>query len=168
MLSISAKTQKPIDFATALRYPLYPVPLNLSYPDGSRRETQKSKLLEIIAPNVSPISEVEVDRGQAVFIIDMIAQIRVCATNCPETFKEFIIKFLQSFPKGYRRVDIVADTYRITSIKNQERDRRGKGSRVIIGSLKSKVRDINRFLLNGENKTALINMTFDFIKENKV
>ena len=45
-------------------------------------------------------------------IIDMIAHYRVVSNNLPGTFKEWIIRFLKSLPKGYDRVDIVADTYK--------------------------------------------------------
>ena len=169
LLSISAKMKLPIDFSKALTYPLYGVPLCLAYPDGSRRETQKSKLLEVIAPGIPPlVNGIDIDREQTVFIIDMIAQIRVCATNIPDTFKEFILKFIQSIPKGYQRVDIVADTYRDASIKNQERTKRGTSTKVLIGSVRSKMpRDINRFMMNNENKTELIKLTFQYIMQNK-
>ena len=47
LLSLSAKHQKPIDLVSTLSFPLHPVPLSLANPDGSKRCTQKSKLLEI-------------------------------------------------------------------------------------------------------------------------
>ena len=92
---------------------IYSIPLCLAYPDRSGRETQKSKRLEVIAPGIPPLVDgIDIDREQTVFIIDMIAQIRVSATNTPDNFKEFILKFIQSIPKGYQRVHIVADTYK--------------------------------------------------------
>ena len=80
LLAISAKFQKPIDFANVLKYPLFAVPLNLAYPDGSRRETSKSKLLDVIAPDIKEFEGVDIVREQTVFITDMIAQTRVCTT----------------------------------------------------------------------------------------
>ena len=53
LLSISAKVSKPIDFEFTLGYPLSPVPLSLSNADGSRRVTQKSKLMEIMNTYIS-------------------------------------------------------------------------------------------------------------------
>ena len=44
LLSISAKSEKPIDFQKEFKHSLYPVPLSLAYPDGSKRESPKSKL----------------------------------------------------------------------------------------------------------------------------
>ena len=51
LLALSAKSEKLIDFETALSYPLCSVPLSLSSPDGCCRATQKSKLMEIILNN---------------------------------------------------------------------------------------------------------------------
>ena len=55
LLSLSAKFEKPIDFQKALSYPLYPIPLSMAFPDGSKRETAKSKLLQEILPDVPEI-----------------------------------------------------------------------------------------------------------------
>ena len=129
LLSISTKYKRPIDFEDALRYPLFSVPLNLAYPDGSKRETQKSKLLEVILPDVQEFRRIDLDRDHAAFIIDLIAQIIICAMaqiiicamSGTGTLKEFINKLLLSFPKGFKQVHVIADTYRTTSIKNQER-----------------------------------------------
>ena len=48
LLSFSAKANQPIYFDSALSYPLSPIPLSLALPDGARRETPKSKLMEVI------------------------------------------------------------------------------------------------------------------------
>lgn len=125
LISLSAKTQKAIDFEKSLAFPLYSFPLCLAYPDGTKQETQKSKLLEVIAPEFSSISNAaNINRTESAFVIDMIAQLRVCVNTIPETFEDFILKFLQSIPKGYKRIDIVADTYRDNSIKGEERAKR--------------------------------------------
>ena len=168
LLSISARHQKPINFENAFQYPLYPVPLNLAYPDGSKRETQKSKLLEAILPSIPEYQNLDLDRENTAFVIDLIAQIRSCTTSSSGTFKTFINDLLLSIPKGFKQVDMIADTYRIVSIKNQERIQRGQGSKIIIGSIHSKLpRDMKKFMENGENKTALIEMLFKYIIENK-
>ena len=99
----------------------------------------------------------------------MIAQLRICLCNIPDTFEELIIRFISSVPKGYRRIDIVADTYRRGSIESAEREKRGKSTKVILGSVKSKVlRDANKFMMNDENKVALINIIFKNMIENRV
>ena len=55
----------------------------------------------------------------------MIAQLCLCITGATGTFEEMIKRFLNSLP-GYKRVDIVCDTYRNNSIKAGERKKRGK------------------------------------------
>ena len=98
----------------------------------------------------------------------MIAQLRVCLVSVHETFEELSMKFLQSLPKGYARLDIVADTYRKASIKSSERRKRGSSAKILIGSIKSKVpRDMNKFMVNDENKTSLIKLIFNFIIDQK-
>ena len=66
----------------------------------------------------------------------------------PDSYEELAIKLLNSIPKGYRRVDIIADTYRQTSIKSSERNKRGTSTKVTIKSIKTKVpRDLNSFYI---------------------
>ena len=46
------------------------------------------------------------------YVVDMMAQIRSCISNVPETLEQFIEIFLSSIPKNFRSVDLVADAYR--------------------------------------------------------
>ena len=103
MLSLSIKASRLINFEEALKYPLHTVPLCLAHPDSSMRKTSKSKLVECIIPDKNIQNEE---------IIDMMAQIRSCINNVPETLEQFIEIFLSSIPKNFRRVDLMADTYR--------------------------------------------------------
>ena len=48
LLAYSAKFDKVIDFKTALKYPLFSVPLSLGHPDGTRRTTAKSSFMEVV------------------------------------------------------------------------------------------------------------------------
>ena len=125
LLSLSAKFEEAIDFREALTYPLYTVPLSLAFPDGTKRQTQKSKLLEILLVN-SIISTTEKEAQN--LAIDMTAQFRSITTNLPHTFEDLIIRFLKSVPKGHQRIGIVADYYRDYSIKFAEREKRGSST----------------------------------------
>lgn len=138
LFSISAKTNKPVNLEVALSYPLYPVPLSLATPDGSKRSTQKSTLLELLP--IKRNQETEFIKSDfAGYIIDMIAQLRTCLTGCTKTFEDLSKRFINSLDRGYQRVDIVADTYRPNSIKDGERKRRGSSNPIMIGSIKSKL-----------------------------
>ena len=89
-------------------------------------------------------------------VVDMMACLRTM-TQIPDTYEELTWKFLKLLPQGYERVDIVADTYHEVSLKSAERSQRGKASKVIIRSAKSKIsRNFSDFLKNGENKKRLI------------
>ena len=108
-------------------------------------------------------------RDQSAYVIDMIVQLKMCLCNVPDLFEELDIRFNSSIPKGYRRIDIVADTYRKGSIKSAVRAKRGTSTKVILGSVKSKVlRDSIKFMMNDENKVALINNIFKNMIENRV
>ena len=107
-----------------------------------------------------------IDAG--IFVLDFIAQIRVLTKEVPETFEHLALKILQSIPEGYTRVDIVADTYRASTIKTAERNKRGMASKIAIKSEKSKIpRVFNSFLMNGDNKSRLIDIVFGYIIQNK-
>ena len=142
------------------------MPLCLTHPDGSRRSSSKSKFLDIIITDPTSITETPttIIREQSAFVLDMIAQIRSCITNLPDTYEEFILKFLQTIPKRFCRVDIVADCYRDNSIKSSERMKRGGSSKIIIGSVMSRLpRDTNKFLMN----STLFKRIFEYIIDKK-
>ena len=83
----------------------------------------------------------------------MLAAIR-CIAIVPETYEDLAWSLIKIGPKNYRRVDIVADTYRNSSLENQEKNRRGiKGYDFII--------DFTDFLANNENKNNMILTTFE-------
>ena len=124
-LSISAKSEIPINFQKAFMYPLYPVPLSMAYtlypvplsmayPGVSKWEIAKSKVLELIAPEVPVVGDQDnINRAHCAFVSGTIAQLRMCLSDVPNTFEELIFRFIQSIPKGFQRIDIVADTYNI-------------------------------------------------------
>lgn len=173
ILALSAKTGRVVNFEYALEYPLCAVPLSLANPDGSRRVTAKSKLMHIIeercrAPLQHPRDSQPSKQSVAAYIIDFMACIRVLR-QIPETYEGLTWTFLEMLPSGYKRVDIVADTYQDISIKSTERSKRGSARKIIVRSEKSKIpRDFNAFLKNGENKARMIELIVKVIVQNKV
>ena len=162
LLSISTLLKSPIDFQIVLAYPLCPVPLSLAFPDGTKRCTAKSKLLDVILPKSIPESG---NRTCNTLIVDLIAQYRTTPKGKSKTFEDLIVSLLSSLPKGHDRVDLVADCYRDFSIKAGEREKRGQSQKILIKSSSTLIpRDTKSFFSNGENKTQLIKMTFDYIK----
>ena len=92
----------------------------------------------------------------------------LCLANLPDIYKEFILKFLQTIPKRFCRVDILADCYRDNSIKSSERMKKEESSKIRIGSVMSRLpRDMNKFLMNNDNKNTLIKLIFEYIIDKK-
>ena len=172
LLAFSVKSGKAIDMEKALEFPLSAISLSISNADGSRRQTSKSKLMQVLnslmattsfANNCKPPSS-----GVGAYVVDFIALIRTMI-EIPSTFEGLAWKIIKCIPSGYPRVDLVADTYRQMSMKNAERDNRGSSSQIIIKSIQSKVpRDFKNFLSNGENKTRMITLLFDYFASNRV
>lgn len=171
LLAFSIKNERVIDIAAALSYPLSTIPLSLATGDGNRRATSKSKLTPLLIDGITlkdPKSDNSVKsiKEESNFIVDLMAAIRTM-TNLPGTYEEFVWNFVSTIPKGFKRVDIVADTYRENSIKGGERNTRGSSQKVLIASPKSSLpRDFSAFMRNGENKTRLIEIISEVLRNN--
>ena len=129
LLAFSIKNERAIDISSALTYPLSSVPLSLAHGTGKRRETSKSKLMNLLAKDV-PLADPKADQSlnnvkkDSTFVVDLFAAIRTM-TNLPETYEDFSWHFIGTLLKGFQRCDIVADTYRSNSIKGGERNESG-------------------------------------------
>ena len=68
---------------------------------GQKGNLQKANWMEVIAPDVPVIREQEDiirDQSVFVFVIDMIAQLRMCLSSVSDKFEELILRFLLSIP----------------------------------------------------------------------
>ena len=99
LLATSTKFEKKIDFEVALAYPLTSVPLSLSNTDGSRRVTQKSKLMEVLS-QYQEENDAVVEIDAKIFVIDFIAQIRVITKKIPEMYEQLALKFYNQYQKA--------------------------------------------------------------------
>ena len=164
LLSTSLKESKTIDFVKALHYPLCEVPLSLTNADGTMRKTNKSKLASMIISNTSTT---DISKQQTAYIIDVMAYIRTMV-NLPDTYERLAWQFLSGIPKGFSRIDLVADSYFSISIKNSERIKRGTSKKIIVKSMKSKLSsEFGQFMSCGENKSRLIELLFEVIKSER-
>ena len=78
------------------------------------------------------------------------------------------MKLISFLPKGFKRIDLVADSYLQNSIKDAERANRGQSSRIILKSALSKIpREFSKFLSNRENKTRMIELIFETLQRKK-
>ena len=156
-----------MDFQKALTYPLAEVPLTLCNADGSMRKTNKSnldkKVLSRLTDETTPIFE----KGNTAVIVDFMGLVRTI-THVPDTFEDLAMKIISFLPIGFKRIDLVADSYRQNSIKDAERANRGQSSRIILKSALSKIlREFSKFLSNRENKTRMIELIFETLQRKK-
>ena len=117
-----------------MHYPLCEVPLSLANADGTMRKTNKSKLANIIISNTFTI---DISKQQAAYIIDVMAYIRTMV-NLPDTYERLAWQFMSGIPKGFSRIELVADSFLNNSIKDAERIKRGTSKKITVRSIKSK------------------------------
>ena len=91
------------------------------------RKTSKSKLIK---PHCQETTSLDVSKDTTVYIVDFIALIRV-ATKFSDIFEQLAFKILSMLPKGFHRVDLVADSYFTVTIKGAERNKKGKGAKIL-------------------------------------
>ena len=78
----------------------------------------------------------ETVRENIAYIVGLMATIRAMK-EIPETFEGLAWQLIKLLPSGYKRVDIVADTYQENSIKSMERKDRGDASKILVKSVEN-------------------------------
>ena len=127
----------------------------------------KNKLAQILISRLNK-ENTDASKENAVYVVDLMVLVRV-VTAIPETFQDLAYKLISILPKGYLRVDLVADCYFEICIKAAERGKRGSATKIITRSPKSKIsRNFSNFLSNEENKTRTIELRFQTIKEKRL
>ena len=97
-------------------------------------------MINQIKPHWQKNPSLDVSNDTTVYIADFIALIRV-ATKLADTFQQIAFKLLPMLPKGFRRVDLVADTYFTVTIKGAELKKKGKGVKITIKPPKSRFQE---------------------------
>ena len=150
-----------MDLETTLSFPLAPVSIPLSTPDGSIRKTVKSKLYLAAVSDLQVVTtdELVLPPGKLnTYYLDLAAAIR-SLVGPTSTIREMAKQILDGIPVRYTTVFLVCDTYRKNSIKAGERIKRGVSERYILTSPDMKVPyHLNSFLRNGENKEMLFDL----------
>ena len=108
LLATSTKHSLPIDFEKAFAYQLTAVPLSLAHPDGSRRTTNKSQLIDIVKSFSTGSCVMPSTDNVSAYIVDFIPLTRMVSV-LPETFNKLFYVLLGKIPAGYKRIDIVVD-----------------------------------------------------------
>ena len=88
--------------------------------------------------------------------------------DIPTTFEELIWKIVKTLSSWYRSMHTIGGTYRETSIKSSEREKRSSSSKIFIKSVSTMVPwKFYKFLQSGCKKTRLIELLFEYFQLNK-
>ncbi len=158
-----------IDIDAVLCYPLAPVSVPLSTPDGSMRKTVKSKLFTAAMTDLRLVTKDNLPGPEKLntYFLDVAASVRSIVGK-PDTVRELAMRILDTVPSQYKSVYMVCDTYEEDSIKGSERIARGTSNRYFLKSPDMKVPyDFASFLCNGSNKEMLFDLIQQSIEERK-
>ena len=150
-----------IDIERVLTYPLTQVPFSLASSDGAPLKTNKSTLLHKLENTEFHEHQDLTKLPNTVSTIDGNALFH-SITDLPSTFGDLAKKILKTLPNS-KYIHFVTDTYKANSIKDAERERRGKskGEQYLLRGPETKVpRQWKDFLRHDSNKKALINFLY--------
>ena len=138
-------------------HPLGPLPWALSTPDGLLRKTNKASLASLFQKNVQVSEEVPVNSAAVIDGMSLVQRLK----GDQLTFGDIAMTVLSMAMKegvSCNRIDVVFDTYKELSIKNSERQLRGKeaGHQLVNITSTQIVRQWRNFLTRVSNKTSLI------------
>ena len=119
--------------------------------------------MDVINPKGNENSTQTLSENVSDFAINFIALVRTL-TVISKTFENLIWKIIKMLPIGRTTLHLEADSYREVSIKSAERKKWGSTPKVYVKSVSSYVpRKFQEFLKNGDNKSRLIELFFDYV-----
>ena len=123
--------QRQIDIKSVFQYPLIPEPVCLAHPDGSIRDSPKSKVFHFLKTKVTSTPPTTMKT----VIVDGMFMLRACIGKC-KTYQALARRILQdSLKLTSYRVDICFDVYESLSIEDVERKVRGDEDSIRIFSI---------------------------------
>ena len=162
-LVMAYQAGREVNLKSILQHELLPVPLSLAEMNSELRTGDKSSLMNLITTDIDCPSSIEHQKETSLLIID--GQALVVTLGRPEniaTFGDFARLFIQNVEKSgtkFKRVDIVFDRYRDSSIKAATRQKRAKKlcpiRRVIENEHVPLPKNWKNFLALPENKANL-------------
>lgn len=121
--SFSVQFGKAIDYEKALTSASSPISLNIANADASLRKTNKSKPKDIIFENTNLRTDQklhELSRGIAIADILPVLNSLVGIPSSCKNLLEFIRIFVEHLSKEFGRVELIADSYKNSSLKREE------------------------------------------------
>ena len=134
--------------------------------DGTLHNCQKSQLIDILESLVTILdTEPEAD----IVIIDSSTFCNILPPRASKSFGDYIrqdlIPIVESYGNKFQRTHMVFDVYREDSLKSEERDKRGNGTRKRVTGNSKVPTNWRSFLRNDCNKTELFHFIADKISE---
>ena len=145
-----------LSMSDVLAHPLGPLPWSLATADGSLRKTNKSSLAKDLQRNVTPAESIPQPSATIVDGMNLVQRIK----GDHKTFAELADNILSmAIKEGFqsKRIDVVFDVYRPTSIKKAERQHRTnlQGTQFKNITCGHKIQQWRKFLAEESNKKAL-------------
>lgn len=154
-----------MDLRDLLTHELGPLPWSLASSDGSLAKTNKAILSKLLEDGVECLPSLP-EETTAV-IIDAMAMLQTLV-RVPDRFSELaemVMTRILIEAGEAARIDFVGDQYPTISIKNTERNKRGRDGQLVINITNGQQfcpRQWRKFMANGSNKTSLLNF---FVRE---
>ena len=135
LVAHSCQYKSRIDIDVVLQYPLAPVSVPLSTPDGAIRKTVKSKLFNAAMSDLLVVPKESLPGQDTLntYFLDVAAAVRSIVGK-PDTIRELATRILQMVPPQYTKVFLVCDTYQQNSIKAGQREARGVSNQYFLAS----------------------------------
>lgn len=161
----SSEENMAVNFDKALTYPLAPVPLSLATPDGTRRSTPKSQMMEVILTSLDSTKTANEIPENAVYIIDLVAYFRTLL-NIPDTFRLLARRIMADIPIQYKVIYFACDSYNADSIKQSEQTSRGQSDEYILRTPDIRIpAAFGQFMCNGKNKDRMLELIEQVLQE---
>jgi hypothetical protein len=140
-----------------LCHSLGPLPWPLATPEGDLRKTNKAKLALTLKKDVDTAENIPENCATIIDGMHLVQKMKGDQLNFGEIAIDLFSMVLKE-GAGSKRIDVVFDRYQDISIKNKERESRGKDSGIKINNITSSqiIRQWKKFLGQNSNKTCLI------------
>jgi hypothetical protein len=159
---VVAADARTINLKEVLSYELSVVPFALAHSDGMLRKSAKSVLMSELEKDISSILRLAPSQQTTAVMFDGMALVQMLKTGNTSTFGDLAKKHFDIITSGLgngcNRVDVVFDQYRTTSIKSEERERRGTSSAIevkIYGQTTPIPKQWPKYISNVQNKVSL-------------
>lgn len=163
-------TRPGVSMTEVLKHPITSVPSSLFHEDGSMRKTNKSILAHKLEEKVTSKAQLlSYQRDMSVYIRDASSELHKLQVKDCKTFNQAAARYYQALEKGFIHSNTIIDVfdqYPTNSIKEAERQRRGKSNNKVYQVIGGRsVPPWDKFMATSDNKKAISDFISSFICE---